>query len=65
MITDLAQKARKQGCSLWMAGANPAVQRAFLLRGLCAPLCRHASTVEKAITRQLATGSTASGLDHG
>ena len=65
MIADLATKARKQGVALWVAGADPAIRRSLLLHGLRAPLCRHASTVEKAIARQRHAQKTASEPGHG
>ncbi|WP_134682433.1 SulP family inorganic anion transporter [Paracoccus ravus] len=65
MIADLARKARRQGVSLWVAGANPALRRGLLLHGLRPPLCRHASSVEKAIARQRAANAAAPKVDRG
>ncbi|MDV7141078.1 SulP family inorganic anion transporter [Tropicimonas sp. TH_r6] len=49
MIAELARKAERQGVILWLTGADRAIRRAFLARGLRRPQVRYAPTVEAAL----------------
>ncbi len=56
MIVELARKAERQGVSLWLTGADRAIRRAFLARGLRRPRVRYAPTVEAALVTMKSGG---------